>query len=886
MYSWGNALNGDKANCDGTIPYGTEKKGTFLVRTTPVGSYLPNPWGFYDMHGNVWEWCLDRYGAYPATPVVDPVGEDTEPYPAVRGGSYSYYDDGAKKCRSAERDPRLNTVTSMSLGFRVALVPTKNMTIPLAEGVNLDMIWINPGTFMMGSPKDELRRWADETQHEVTLTQGYWMGRYEVTQSQYEAIMGENPSRFKGADLPVERVNWFDAKEFCAKLTKIERASGRLPEGYEYTLPTEAQWEYACRAGTTTALNSGKNLSDEHECPEMDEVGWYWCNGGEENYDNGLTCTHPVGQKQPNVWGLYDMHGNVWEWCLDWGGDYPTSAVTDPTGPDTGKYRVQRGGSWDVYARSCRSARRVIINPDDGSYTCGFRVALAPVSSKDMTIPLTDKVYLDMIWIKPGTFLMGSPEDELGRFDNETQHEVTLTQGYWLGKYEITQVQYETIMGTNPSEFKGADLPVETVSWYDAKAFCAKLTATEKAAGRLPEGYEYTLPTEAQWEYACRAGTTTAFNNGTNIETDYQIYGVCPNLDPLGWYYINSDETTHPVGQKRPNLWGLYDMHGNVREWCLDWDGDYPTSAVTDPTGPDTGSYRVLRGGSWCDFASSCRSAMRDSFFLNGDLYNFGFRVALAPVPENKDMTIPLSEDVSLDMIWIEPGTFIMGSPENELGRVLTYETQHQVTLTKGYWLGKYEVTQAQYEAVMGKNPSNWKGADLPVEKVTWYDAKEFCAKLTASEKAAGRLPEGYEYTLPTEAQWEYACRAGTTTALNSGKNLSDKEQCPEMDEVGWYKYNSNVTTHPVGQKQPNAWGLYDMHGNAWEWCLDWYKYAYPASAVTDPTGPITGEVRVLRGGSENSDANACRSAHRSAYYPSYNYVNNIGFRVALAPVK
>ena len=138
------------------------------------------------------------------------------------------------------------------------------------------------------------------------------------------------------------RCSWFDTKEFCAKLTGVAKASGKLPEGYEFTLPTEAQWEYACRAGTTTALNSGKNLSNEEKCPEMDEVGWYDGNSDE--------MTHPVGQKKPNAWGLYDMHGNVWEWCLDWKGDYPETTVVDPTGPDTGMSRVLRSGSWGSYA--------------------------------------------------------------------------------------------------------------------------------------------------------------------------------------------------------------------------------------------------------------------------------------------------------------------------------------------------------------------------------------------------------------------------------------------------------------------------------------------------------------------------------------------------------
>ena len=291
----------------------------------------------------------------------------------------------------------------------------------------------------------------------------------------------------------------------------------------------------------------------------------------------------------------------------------------------------------------------------------------------------------------------------------------------------------------------------------------------------------------------------------------------------------------------------------------------------------------MTRGGSWNWNARACRSALRNNYTPDEQDNDAGFRVALAPASDSKDMTIPLSDTVDLELIWIEPGTFTMGSPNNELGRY-SNETQHQVTLIQGYWLGKYEITQAQYEAVMGKNPSDFKGDDLPVEQVNWNDAKDFCAKLTATEKAAGRLPEGYEYTLPTEAQWEYACRAETTTALNSGKNLSDKYKCPEMDEVGWYSYNSSEQTHSVGQKLPNAWGLYDMHGNVWEWCLDFYG-DYPASPVTDPTGPSTGSDRVVRGGGWDQNASCCRSAYRNSFNPDA-YWHYFGFRVALAPVQ
>ncbi len=252
------------------------------------------------------------------------------------------------------------------------LTPGENGTVPLSDTVSLDMIWINPGTFMMGSPEDEPFRRDNETQHEVTLTKGYWLGKYELTNEQYTAITQKDPP-WKDADTiignqAVVYINKREALSICAKLNEIERAAGRLPEGYEYTLPTEAQWEYACRAGTTTGLNSGKNLSHEYVCPEMDEVGWY---------DGNTEFVHPVGQKAPNAWGLYDMHGNVSEWCLDWYGEYPKTPVVDPIGPEEGVEGVLRGKL--SLAFTCRSAYRFFASPGLMGGDSGLRVALVPI---------------------------------------------------------------------------------------------------------------------------------------------------------------------------------------------------------------------------------------------------------------------------------------------------------------------------------------------------------------------------------------------------------------------------------------------------------------------------------------------------------------------------
>jgi formylglycine-generating enzyme required for sulfatase activity len=241
-----------------------------------------------------------------------------------------------------------------------------------------------------------------------------------------------------------------------------------------------------------------------------------------------------------------------------------------------------------------------------------------------------------------------------------------------------------------------------------------------------------------------------------------------------------------------------------------------------------------------------------------------------APLGEN--FTIP---DLNLTMIWVEPGTFTMGDKGE----------QHQVTLTKGFHLGKHEVTQAQWERVMGSDPSEYKGADRPVEQVSWNDAVEFCKKLTEMEKKAGRVPEGMTYQLPTEAQWEYACRAGTTTVYSWGDTITKTNANYNSGEVPRRRAAQLAgAATPVGNYPANPWGFHDMHGNVWEWCADWYGN-YPSGSVTDPEGPASGSRRVGRGGSWHDDGTYLRSAGRSTYAPS-GRSTTLGFRVGFLPSK
>ncbi len=280
--------------------------------------------------------------------------------------------------------PLLNSPHSVS-DAEAALAPRFYRAFSQQVPTNVataDAVWIAPGSFIMGSPPTEAQRGADETQHAVTLTHGFYIGKHEVTQAEYLALMGHNPSFFTGdLNRPVDTVSWNDATDYCAQLTQRKQAAGRLPAGWGYRLPTESEWEHACRAGTATAFNFGSaiqgGMANFYNYYEYDAaVGEIYISDPAIPY---LGRTTAVGTYEPNAWGLYDMHGNVWEWCQDWYGAYPAGSVVDPQGPASGSQRVARGGCCGNGARCCRSAYRFCGSPADAYNDFGFRTVLAPI---------------------------------------------------------------------------------------------------------------------------------------------------------------------------------------------------------------------------------------------------------------------------------------------------------------------------------------------------------------------------------------------------------------------------------------------------------------------------------------------------------------------------
>jgi formylglycine-generating enzyme required for sulfatase activity len=490
--------------------------------------------------------------------------------------------------------------------------------------------WIPPGSFTMGSPHSEAGRDAGEVPHRVDLSSGFWLMDSPCTQALWQEVMAANPSRFADDPQgPVEGVSFADVQAFIAALN--QRVHGEA-----FSLPSEAQFEYASRAGHDEPFGGAA----------LDAIGWYAGNSGGR--------THPVRAKQANRWGLYDLHGNVWEWCGDWRANYPAEPVTDPHGLDWGlSQRVIRGGSWMSSAERCRAGCRDGLDPiDHHASTLGFRLsspAFAPgyqplrarvlptVADLSAPVPGTHPrgagwtvatgddryghwadlelkgVRQRLRWIRSGWFIMGSPKDEEGRTTDERQHAVQISKGFWMADSACTQELWQAVMGSNPAHFTGdAQRPVESVSWWQVSGFLAAVQSVVNE-GRV------SLPSEAQREYACRAGTVGPFAGSA--------------LEAGAWFASNSGGATHAVKQRAPNAWGLYDLQGGVWEWCYDWHGPYPAPGgadeVSDPIGPEDGECKVVRGGSWALSARFCRAARRDYLEPGGSTAQVGFRFCI-----------------------------------------------------------------------------------------------------------------------------------------------------------------------------------------------------------------------------------------------------------------
>jgi formylglycine-generating enzyme required for sulfatase activity len=864
------------------------------------------------------------------------------------------------------------------------------------------MIWLPGGTFRMGSPVG-VGHDSERPAHDVTLSH-FAVGKYPLTVGEFrrfveatgyktEAEQGggawvwnrgeygnkedaswRNPYMAQDEDHPVVCIGWNDAQAYCDWLSEVT--------GQTYGLLTEAQWEFACRAGSDTAYCFGDDEKGLEAC------AWF----GDRSES---ASTHSVGTKKPNAWDLCDMHGNVWEWCADWYSDSyyeqlasgaaataggtvadvsgsASGARLDPSGPESGSDRVVRGGAGGGDAGNCRSAYRRDRHPGGRDNSLGFRLSrTGPLDSYPFTLgrpedepappPEQPIPWLrdaladgsegpDMVWLPGGTFLMGQDDSPYG--DEKPAHPVQVST-FSVGQFPLTFAEYDRYCEAegkqkpNDEGWGRGERPVINVGWDDARTYCQWLSRQT--------GEQYRLLTEAEWEYACRAGSTTRYCFGDDEA----------QLGDYAWYGKNAEGETHPVGDKSANAWHIYDMHGNVLEWVNDWyAGNYyeqltsgaaatasgtgadasgaASGASKDPTGPESGSSRVVRGGAWGRGAGDCRSACRRGRPPGSRSDLLGFRLSRTgpwpfyaltlarrraqeraeaaqaePEPKPRHAPYQVFGDAltgggeAPEMVSLPGGTFLMGD-ERGAG---DEKPVHPVRLD-AFAMGRTPVTAGEYlrfcEAIGGHWPEwlqegsqshietgsdDWyrkrgvsrEAVDLPIVGISWEDAQAYCAWL--SEQT------GETYALSTEAEWEYACRAGSRTRYCFG------DDAKQLGEYAWYSANAGGKLHPVGEKQPNQWGLRDMHGNVWEWVSDWYSGSYYkqlANAARDmasereqdasgaqqpksenPIGLESGSDRVVRGGSWRFDAGYCRSASRHWFDPGLRRDYSLGFRLS-----
>ncbi len=482
---------------------------------------------------------------------------------------------------------------------------------------------------------------------------------------------------------------------------------------------------------------------------------------------------------------------------------------------------------------------------------------------------------IEMVLVKGGTFEMGS--EDIG-VDARPVHTVTLSD-FYISKYEITQAQWLAVMGDVDCYAIGGDLPMHNVSFQDAREFINYLC--------METGRNLALPTEAQWEYAARGGQ----------KSQGYVYAGSNDLDEVGWYYDNSRERIMPVGKKKPNELGLYDMSGNLFELCWDYYAPYADTLQVNPEGPDEGDRVVVRGGAWC-YDSSLANVYARSWTEGGDGYDIGVRLVMYPThPEDSDFSAAYYQeqlgkieeqefDYGMKMVYVEGGEYVQGSSEYS-ENTYHYLPPH-VAEVEGFYMGKYEVTQAMWTAVMGSNPSIKKGKDLPVHNVSWNDIDRFIRRLNQKT--------GRHYRLPTEKEWEYVAKEGIHSndfrirrSFPGGDDLMSVAWCipnsfdPKKYFEDWLddRLDDFMPVHPVGRKDPNVLGIHDLCGNVAEACQDAEEsnYEYPYRILKG--GACVSTNRSVFGGYASDPMRAYRPAYRDRVYQDER-IEWLGFRLVL----
>ena len=770
-------------------------------------------------------------------------------------------------------------------------VETTDFTV---NGVTFRMVSVPGGTFNMGDAAGEVYSYS------VTLN-NYLIGQTEVTQELWQAVMGTNPSSRLGADyLPVENVSWWDCQRFIYRLNALT--------GRQFRLPTEAEWEYAARgAGVENYAYSGSNT--------VQDVAW--------NSLNSDYVTHPVATLAPNSLGLFDMSGNVSEWCEDWYGYYPSGSYENPRGPKfAAGAKISRGGGYNDQCNDVENPAWVLSRTSrdwfDENSSLGLRLVLSSIAE-----PAPEPVDLGLS-VKWGSQNLGAWCAEDGG-DYFAWGEIYPKVLYNWSDYEWMTYGYSDWNGIN--KYSRPDGQTSGV-WYNGDTFIGdnkKVLDLEDDPAWALLGAPWRMPTREEWEELFYNSSLSWVypDNGDG----FSISGPNGNsiFLPAFWgrtsgrgmgnfmssaYYLSSSlgvSTDYAVGvevysgsytiiNSFERFWGasvrpVYDPAmltaltvmpgtldvGNVicgNSTQLEFKVRNNTKETVSFTIEDLpGAFSVSPSGAVTLGPGQSQQMVLTFAPTTAVQVDTKFRIASAALDaplyvELKGTGVAAGEittysvnGVSFNMVSMPAGSFLMGRDGYTYGETPV----HRVSLS-AYQIGQTEVTQELWEAVMGNNPSNYTGdARLPVESVSWYDAQGFIHKLNALT--------GLRFRLPTEAEWEYAAReAGTSDALYSGSN--------ELDDIAWFSGNSS-SPQPVAQKNSNALGIYDMCGNVWEWCSGYFYEPYDERDSYNPRGKAYGGSPNHRGGAFNS-WDDCRVTYRGSALGHDGRYSYVGFRLVV----
>lgn len=712
-----------------------------------------------------------------------------------------------------------------------------------ADATPLTLVKIPAGSFMMGHYSGEVGGASDEEpQHEVNITYDFYMGKYEVTKAQWQAVMGTTPWEGQGDILddpnsPAVDIFWDDIREASGFLEHLNA----LGLG-TFRLPSEAEWEYACRAGTATRFYWGDDLDGT----QIGDYAWYDANtrGAFEGY------AHVVGLKLPNAFGLYDMGGNVSEWCEDIRHADYQGAPADGSAWMTGdtRFRLRRGGGYRDEPASCRCAKRIGRGV---SADTGFRVAWT---------------------VEPAT----------GSVDS-------VTIGAFLPPMVL---QWGSV--SNDGAISGSGTGIATYHWVTQRsgavvADTGHIVQMVDGAATIPSYNRF--PTDPWGFYESFVRTTAPSPYADSPRASYMVEPSTAYIESVSFgaflpFTVVQGATTSINGRFFGSRDGPVIYH-----WITERDG-----MLLNDSGPLS---LLMRHGKvdiprYSDFPTDLPGEYETYIRVTSQMPEWiSLNVTYSVVSESPDTIIQLPDlpmdATPLTMVRIPAGSFMMGRypGEQNLGFASDSEPQHRVNIGYEFYMGKCEITKAQWEAVMGTTP--WEGQSLgyvlddpnsPAVYVSWDNirgANGFLDKLNALGLGTFRLP--------SEAEWEYACRGTTTTRYYWGDDPGDAE----IGDYAWYLFSAwNVGeqyAHVVGLKRPNPWALHDMNGNAREWCEDVWHDGYQG-APTDGSAWVGGTDtrRVTRGGHYGTSSPECHSASRNTADRALARLPYIGFRLVWMP--